>query len=224
MADTDDKGQTPPANNGGDDKDKDKGQTPPAPNNDDKGDDKGDGKKLPETVPYNEFAESRKALKEAKDLLKKFEDEKKAADDQKLKDNEQYKELSEKKDAELAELKSKHETALKKVKFSELALKEGVVNVDDAFRLADLSGITVSDDGTIAGMDEVVSKLKDEKDYLFGAQDKSMGGGSNPPKNGDEAPDGKRIYRRSEVTNPEFYAKHKDDIPKAFAEGRVVED
>lgn len=171
-------------------------------------------------VPYDEFAKARSERKEALDKLRVLEDEKKKAEESKLAEEGKYKELSETKDRELAETKSKYETSLKKVRFAELALKEGVVNVDDAFRLSSLEAVTIADDGSIVGMEDVVTKIKEEKPYLFGEQNQSLGGGSNPPKDGDTM-GGKRVYKQSQIEDPEFYAKNKADIIKAYGEGRV---
>jgi hypothetical protein len=182
-----------------------------------------EGKKLPENVPYSEYSDTRKQLREAKEALKKVEDEKKKQDEEKMKENNQFKELAETKDRELAETKTKYETSLKKVRFAELAMKEGVVNVDDAFRLANLEGVTVADDGSVSGMEDVIAKVKEGKPYLFGQQDQTLGGGSNPPKDGDTQA-GKRIYKQSQIEDPTFYAANKADILKAYAEGRVVNE
>lgn len=217
MADEkDDKNQ---GGGGADDKDK-QNQNPDPNKQDDKGGDDSD-KKVPETVPYGEFQKSREALREANKKLTELQEAQKKADDEKMKENQQFKELAEKRENELSETKSKYETSLKKVRFAELAIKEGVVNVDDAFRLADLEGVSMSDDGSVSGMEDVVAKLKESKQYLFGSQDQSLGGGSNPPKDGDTQ-GGKRVYRQSQIEDPEFYKANEADIKKAYVEGRVI--
>jgi len=206
-------------------KDDKQNQAPDNQNQDDKGgdDSQNQDKKLPDTVPYSELAKARAERKEALDKLKAAEDAQKAADEAKMKENNQFKELAETKDKELSETKAKYETSLKKVRFAELAMKEGVVNVDDAFRLADFDGVTVSDDGSVSGMEDVIAKVKEGKPYLFGSQDQTLGGGSNPPKDGDTQA-GKRIYKQSQIEDPEFYAANKPDILKAYQEGRVVSE
>ena len=223
MADTNDDKNKGGADDQGNKDDKQDQKAPENQNQDDKGGDDSQDKKLPENVPYSEFSAARQQLKEAREALKKVEDDRKTQDEEKMKENNQYKELAETKDKELSETKAKYETSLRKVRFAELAMKEGVVNVDDAFRLADFEGVTVSDDGSVSGMEDVVAKVKEGKPYLFGQADQSLGGGSNPPKDGDNM-GGKRIYKQSQVEDPEFYAKNKEDILKAYAEGRVVNE
>lgn len=48
------------------------------------------------------------------------------------------------------------------------AIRAGILDLD-ALRLADTSTVSVSDDGELQGVDDVVSSLKQHKPYLFGA-------------------------------------------------------
>lgn len=220
MADTDPKNPTDPKDPQ-DPKDPKEPKEPTEPKDPQEPQDPNVPKKDP--VPYDEFAKARAERKEALDKLKAIEDADKARKEEEMKKNQEFEKLAEEKTKEAEEAKAKYETSNKKVRFAELALKEGVVDVNDAFRLANLDGVTVSDDGTVSGMEDVIEKLKAEKKYLFGSQDQSLGGGSTPPKDGDTQ-NGKRIYKQSQVEDPEFYAKNKEDIIKAYQEGRVVNE
>lgn len=75
--------------------------------------------------------------------------------------------------------------ALIKAAFAEQAIAANLVSVDDAFALADLSGVEVSDDGTVTGAKEAVEQLVKAKPYLVkqaGGPGGSAGGGGNPPR------------------------------------------
>src|SRR5690606_33804793 len=88
-------------------------------------------------------------------------------------------------EAEKAKAKSAAEQAkraLIKAAFAEAAIAANLVSVDDAFLLADLSGVEVSDDGTVTGVKEAVEKLAREKPYLVKQGGPGGVGGGNPPR------------------------------------------
>lgn len=65
------------------------------------------------------------------------------------------------------------------------AQKQGVKYIDDAYRLADLSGVELTDSGQVVGVDKVIEALKESKPYLFEQQqNKPVGTGTNPSPNG----------------------------------------
>jgi Phage minor structural protein GP20 len=88
--------------------------------------------------------------------------------------------------SELAELQKKAQEAeevknktlesanqrLIKAEFKLIAKEMGVRKeaIDDAFVLADLSGVEVDDDGNVQGVKEALESLKKSKAYLFGGQ------------------------------------------------------
>lgn len=45
--------------------------------------------------------------------------------------------------------------------------KAGAVSPDDAVKLADLSSVTLADDGSVTGLDEAVTAAKEARGYLF---------------------------------------------------------
>jgi len=88
-------------------------------------------------------------------------------------------------EAEKAKAKSAAEQAkraLIKAAFAEAAIAANLVSVDDAFLLADLSNVEVSDDGTVTGVKEAVEKLAREKPYLVKQGGPGGVGGGNPPR------------------------------------------
>src|SRR5690606_4565556 len=68
--------------------------------------------------------------------------------------------------------------ALIKAAFTAEAVAANLVNVDDAFKLADLSEVDVSEDGTVTGVKEAVEVLVKEKPYLVKQGQGASGGGT----------------------------------------------
>lgn len=79
------------------------------------------------------------------------------------------------------------------------AIKAGVVDVNDALKLADLTKVTLKDDGTVDGAEALFKALKEAKPYLFGAANSSTPG--TPPKPGQQQ--GKSV---KEMTKAEYDA------------------
>jgi hypothetical protein len=178
-------------------------------------------------IPGAKFAEVNDELKR----YKKAEEERNAAEKQaaeaKMIEDKKYEEVLKAKDGEIETVKAQYQNSIKLVAFTTAALKEGVMDAQDAFKLADLSQLKVNDDGTIEGMDEIVKKLKETKPYLFGAgQPKPPVGAPSNPADGNGAQaanaNGKITHKESDVKNPEYYAKNKKDIGLAYTEGRVL--
>lgn len=94
--------------------------------------------------------------------------------------------LREQLEAEKTKAKSaaeKAKRALIKAAFAEAAIAANLVSVDDAFLLADLSNVEVSDDGKVTGVKEAVEQLAKEKPYLVKQGGGSGGvGGGNPSR------------------------------------------
>lgn len=89
-----------------------------------------------------------------------------------------------------------------------MALKEGLVD-EDGLKLADLSKITMGEDGKLVGAEDVLKGLKEAKPYLFGKAQHS----SNPdkkPKPGD--PEVKDVKDQS----PEEYERSKAELLKSI--------
>ncbi len=87
------------------------------------------------------------------------------------------------------------------------ALKAGLVDLD-ALKLADLSKVTLKDDGTVDGAEALFADLKKAKPYLFGAANTSTPG--NPPKPGNQQ--GKSV---KEMTKAEYEAARRQAIQGA---------
>ncbi len=132
--------------------------------------------------------------------LEKFSD----YDDLKAKASEYEKQLEEKRLAELSEKERLEEIAKKyeeekravmaeleatresmkaekvRMEFIKVATSENIAYIDDALALADLSAVTIDEDGKVVGMDDVVKTLVDNKPFLLAKkQQKPIGDSSN---------------------------------------------
>lgn len=77
-------------------------------------------------------------------------------------------------------------TALIRAAFAEQAIAQNLASAEDAFRLADLSKVTVTDDGTVDGVKDAVEALVKAKPYLVKQGGGTSGGtGGNPPRGND---------------------------------------
>jgi len=95
----------------------------------------------------------------------------------------------------LAETQKKlHENELKmqeRVINAEIKLaaqKYKLRNIEDAKKLADLTSVKLLDSGDVAGVEEAISSLKEQKPYLFDLGNTSIVGGSAPLKSSGSAP------------------------------------
>jgi len=67
-------------------------------------------------------------------------------------------------------------------RFETSAAKAGVVDAEAAFKLADLSGVEIDDDGKVVGLEAALADLKKKRPYLFGSPSTPVGSsGGNPP-------------------------------------------
>lgn len=87
-------------------------------------------------------------------------------------------------EAKIQEAIQKANERLIKAEFRLLAKEAGIRAdaLDDAYKLADFSGVEVTDDGEVKGIDEVVKTLKKTKPYLVDQvkkEPKEIGEGSN---------------------------------------------
>ncbi len=98
--------------------------------------------------------------------------------------------------------------ALIRAAFTEHAATANLVSIEDAFKLADLSKVTVGDDDKVDGMKEAVETLVKEKPYLVKQAGTGGGTGGNPGRTGGTGSgSGKgsyadRILERQGLINP----------------------
>lgn len=78
---------------------------------------------------------------------------------------------------------ARSQTILIQSKLEAAAARSGCHDADAAARLADLSGVTVDEDGRVSGIDKALDALKKSKPYLFAkpAPGVGNGGGNTRP-------------------------------------------
>lgn len=105
-----------------------------------------------------------------------------AAKDKEKSDLQREQEAKQAAEAKAAQAEERAKQAYIKASFVAHAATANLVDVEDAFRLADLSDVTVKDDGTVEGVKEVVEALVKAKPYLV-----KSGAGTVPPAGGNPA-------------------------------------
>lgn len=120
---------------------------------------------------YRELSQKEKAARiEAENRLR-------ALEEKELKDKEQYKELYESKEQELASLRKATESEAVARQFYAAISKHSPVDAEAAFKIADMSGVQVTTEGgsmEVQGIEEAVEKLVEEKAYLFNKGNKAV--------------------------------------------------
>lgn len=133
------------------------------------------------------------------DLKKKVEEYEKAIEKKKLEDmseKERAEEIAKKAEEEKAKLAEQLELLQKQVKqekitneFIKLATANNIAYIDDALKLADLSGVEVDEDGKVEGVEDAVKALVADKPFLLRAKKdpKQIGGASSKNDGVDDA-------------------------------------
>lgn len=89
-------------------------------------------------------------------------------------------------------------------RFEAAAAKAGAVDPDAAFKLADLSGVEIDEEGNVTGLEAALAELKKTRKFLFGAPSGSVGSaGGNPPGGAPGQLTAAKL-RTMDPTGPEF--------------------
>lgn len=107
---------------------------------------------------------------------------------------------------QLQELTEKAKAEKIQNEFVKIATNNQIAYLEDAFNLADLSAVTIDEEGKISGMEEAIQALVESKPFLLAKKQKSIG----DPHNGGSA-------------TPDKTAEQllKDAAAKAKASGRI---
>lgn len=153
-----------------------------------------------QTVFPREYVEKlRREAAEYRTKLRDIEVRAKAAEEAKLIEQQQYKELAEARAVELEQERKARETLESSLKTTAIknavsleAAKAGIVDPDDALRLADLTNVEVNQDGTVKGVSEAIAALVAAKPYLTSKQPPAKAvppvGATNPGQAGQSGP------------------------------------
>jgi flagellar motor protein MotB len=163
-----------------------------------------------------------KELLDASSQLKKLQADKKTADETALKDQNKFKELAETKETENSSLKEQIKTMEINQQLTAKLVPLGVLDLEGALKLVDRSKIEMDESGQITGLDEALTALQTDKNYLFtkGGKTVTVGGPTNP----DQAPSGPAKFKRSQLRDPKFYQEHREEILAAQKEGLIEDD
>ena len=130
--------------------------------------------------------------------LKATEAEKKATDFQATADTATK---TAKESAEAA--KTEANERIKRAEIKAAAIAAGMIDLD-GLKLADLSKVTLKEDGTIEGVDTMLTEFKTAKPYLFGKPNTSSNLTDPPPNKPPEA------KKATEMTDAEYAAAKKE--------------
>lgn len=159
--------------------------------------------KSPESIPYARFAEVNQKRKEAETRLAELEASRKAAEEQAAEEQGKFKELAEQRKAR-AEYADKLEETLNGV------LEKEIQGIPEDRRSLIPESLSVSDK---------LSYISNNRAFLTDVGNKAVGQPSSP----DMAGTGK-VFKSSQLNDASFVRKNREEITKAIAEGRVIED
>lgn len=184
-----------------------------------------DGKKFISKESYDVVAEKQRT---ATEKIAAIEQEKTDAEKKRLEEEGKWKELADKREAEL---KAKDEAIATERKSNALKLAAqaaGAKNTDTISKLVDASKIEVDADGNIKAesVTALLDGLKTTEPYLFGeavkAADNAGAGNGGAGEGGSGG--GTPTFYRSQLSDSKFYADNRAEILKAEAAGAIKDD
>lgn len=163
-----------------------------------------------------------KSLNERAKLADKLEQEKSAAEEARLADAKKFEELANKRAQERDAATSKLSQSIQDNRIIIEASKVGVVDTETVLKLVDRANITVDANGNVTGVVEALQALLTSKPFLKGKPGATtIGSGTNP---GNDAGDGIKKFKLSQLNDTEFFRKNEKDIMAAYAKGLIEDD
>ncbi|HYD35538.1 MAG TPA: hypothetical protein VD999_05700 [Vitreimonas sp.] len=165
------------------------------------------------------FKETREQAK----LAKQLQEEKRLAEEQQLKDQNKWKEIADKKEGEIQQIKTKAAETAITAAIQAKAVAKGIVDPDAAAKLIDRSKISLSDeDWSISGVEEAIDSLIKDKPYLVAKNaPKPPIGSPTAPADGNQPP---MKFKLSQLNDHKFYKEHEAQIVQAMKLGLVEND
>lgn len=161
-------------------------------------------------------------LRDAAKKLKKLEEDQAAADKKKLEEEGKLKELLDLTKGELDKAKAQIAELGTNSAIEAAASAKGFVDPKVAAKLIDRSKVAIGEDGTVTGLEEQLTALATASPYLVGNK---QPGTPMPPSNpGNQPGNTPGTFTASQIGDPKFYQEHRDEILKASAEGKIIED
>lgn len=165
-----------------------------------------------------------KQLTSAAQELKTLKDKQAKDEEKRLEEQNEHKTLAEQRKAEL----EKRDEQIKNMTIDQaLTTKlaaEGSVDIEAALKLADRSKLSVDDNGTVTGVEDVMNALKTGKPYLFKAGDNPSPSLGSPSNGNPGEPSGPAKFKRSQLSDRKFYNEHREEILKAAKAGLIEDD
>lgn len=183
----------------------------------------GDGSNDLRSVTAQKLHWKRKAEEERKKNLE-LDNRLKEIEDAKLKEQEKYKELWEKSEERATKSASQLKDMAIRSKFIAEVSKRSPLDVEDAFRLADLSNVEVDpDSGEVAGIEEAVEKLAESKSYLFGPGKKVVNPGAKSQGTSEQPESAQKVFTAAEIgtMDSKTFQENKEEILRQQAEGLI---
>lgn len=145
-----------------------------------------------------------------------------------LAEQKKFEELATKRGDDLAKATQTITSLRQDQALTNLLIKEGVVDLDAALKLADRGKLTIDEaTGAVTGADAVIGELKTGKAYLFtqGGGTQSLGTPTNNGTGGTQTPGGTQFkFKRSQLKDSAFYTANREEILKAQAAGLIEND
>lgn len=172
----------------------------------------------PRLFSHNRFKKLNEKAKRADELEKQMSEQEEA----KLKEQNKWKELAEKKDEEVKNLRTSQQKLVVDQKIITAATKNGALDSEAVLALINRGDIQVDKDGNVTGVEEAVKALLDSKPYLKGAGNNAVvGSGTNPSGNASNAP---KKFKMSELQDPKFWKENEAEILEAMKNNQVEMD
>jgi len=123
--------------------------------------DKTQQKEVDNSIPYDRFQQVIEEKNEYKHELEKLKD--------KLAEMEDPEELKKEYESKIDEISQKSVRKQKEFAVKEAALAENVNKkaLNDFVQVADIDSLEIDDEGNVQGVKELITKMKEEKDYFF---------------------------------------------------------
>lgn len=171
------------------------------------------GKEAPGSGTDNQSQALQRKLRRAQkelDSLRAADEERKNAD---LSEVDKLKKLVAQRDDELTTMRERGKQQSIQHRFEALATKAGAVDPEAAFKLADLSGVDLDEQGNVVGIDDALKALKTARPFLFSQTTEPVGGGGGNPPGGPGGKAGK-TFTEAEILamSPEEFVKFERDV------------
>lgn len=165
---------------------------------------------------HERFKKLNLKAKKADELEQKLE----AQRQQELEKNQEWQKLAEERQQKIEALQNQYNTEKLNNTIQAEATKQGAIDAETVLKLIDQSSIKVTENG-VEGVSEAVSKLLEQKPFLAGKTNTSVGKGTNPVGEGEFAP---KKFKASQLKDATFFRENEKEITKAISLNLIEDD